>query len=63
MTGSSQTRNSKLAALFFRMELIDAYGTGISKVIEVYENYSIKPNFHIADGVFKVTLPNVNYNN
>lgn len=63
MAGASQTRNPKLATLFFRMELIEAYGTGISKVIDVYEKYNLKPNFYIADGVFKVTLPNVNFSN
>lgn len=29
MLGASQSRNEKLAALFYRMRLIEAYGTGI----------------------------------
>ena len=33
--GASQSRNEKLANLFYRMKLIEAYGTGINKIIRL----------------------------
>jgi ATP-dependent DNA helicase RecG len=39
--GASQTRNKNLAALFYRLKLIEAYGTGISKIISSYENTGV----------------------
>ena len=41
MLGASQSRNEKLAALFYRMRLIEAYGTGISKIISCYKEFSL----------------------
>ena len=37
MMGISVCRNAKLANVFYRLELIEAYGTGIRKIIEAYE--------------------------
>lgn len=59
--GVTVPRNPNLAAIFYRMHLIESYGTGISKIQREYENYSIKPKFETARGVFRVTLPNRNY--
>ncbi len=58
--GASQPRNEKLANLFYRMRLIEAYGTGISKISDCYKNNHIKPSFESAEGVFRVVLPNLN---
>jgi len=33
MIGVSQCRNEKLANIFYRLKLIEAYGTGISKIM------------------------------
>ncbi|MFA5522729.1 MAG: ATP-binding protein [Tissierellales bacterium] len=60
MLGASQTRNEKLAALFYRLKLIEAYGTGISKIISSYRNSELKPVFENVKGAFRVILPNVN---
>lgn len=59
MLGASQPRNEKLAALFYRMNLIEAYGTGISKIMSCYKDHRVKPLFENTDGAFRVTLPNV----
>lgn len=61
MAGASQPRNEKLAALFYRMELIEAYGTGISKISTAYKDCETKPTFKSVDGAFIVTLPNMNF--
>ncbi|MDR1771370.1 MAG: hypothetical protein LBS02_12125 [Hungatella sp.] len=45
MLGASQPRNEKLASLFYKMKLIEAYGTGISKIISCYKGLSIQPKF------------------
>ena len=59
MLGASQTRNEKLASLFYRMKLIEAYGTGISKIISCYKGLPIQPKFENVEGAFRVTLPNI----
>ena len=59
MLGASQTRNEKLASLFYRMKLIEAYGTGISKIISCYKGLPVQPKFENVEGAFRVTLPNI----
>lgn len=59
MLGASQPRNEKLANLFYRMKLIEAYGTGISKIISCYRGLSVQPKFENVEGAFRVTLPNI----
>lgn len=56
--GVSQSRNPHLAAIFYRMKLIESYGTGIEKMRRLYKNESKPPKFETAQGVFKVTLYN-----
>ncbi len=59
MMGASQTRNEKLASLFYRMKLIEAYGTGISKIISCYKEKHVQPKFENVEGAFRVILPNI----
>lgn len=63
MLGASQSRNEKLANLFYRMKLIEAYGTGISKIISCYKGKSEQPAFESVEGAFQVILPNVHARN
>ena len=58
--GVSQSRNPHLVSLFYRMHLIESYGTGISKIQRSYKNELQQPLFETAKGVFRVTLPNQN---
>ncbi|MGN0507303.1 MAG: RNA-binding domain-containing protein [Lachnospiraceae bacterium] len=58
--GVSQPRNSNLAAVFYRMRLIESYGTGIGKIRRTYEKEQNQPEFDTAKGVFRVVLPNCN---
>lgn len=58
MLGASQPRNEKLASLFYRMKLIEAYGTGISKIISCYKGQPVQPKFENVEGAFRVILPN-----
>lgn len=59
MGGVSQSRNSVLANVFYRLELIESYGTGIQRIIESYANYPNKPIFTPAPASFVVVLPKI----
>lgn len=59
--GVSVLRNQYLANVFYRLKLIEAYGTGILKINESYDDYSVKPLIETTDNAFKVTLPNINF--
>ncbi len=58
--GISVCRNFKLANAFYRLELIEAYGTGIIKIMEAYEGTGMTPQIETSDNAFKIILPNLN---
>ena len=62
MLGISIPRNRNLADIFYRLHLIEAYGTGMLKIKECYRDSKIKPTIEISDNAFKITLPNLNFN-
>ena len=59
--GVSVLRNQHLANIFYRLRLIEAYGTGILKINEAYGDYSTKPLIETTGNAFKITLPNSNF--
>ena len=59
--GISVCRNAKLANVFYRLELIEAYGTGIIKIMGAYEGTGMTPRIETSDNTFKIILPNLNY--
>lgn len=61
MLGVSALRNKKLANVFYRLKLIEAYGTGIMKINECYADQAVKPIIEVSNNAFKITLPNLNY--
>jgi len=60
MLGISITRNKNLANVFYRLTLIEAYGTGMPKIMQSYEGFITKPQIEVTDNAFKITLPNTN---
>ena len=60
MIGLSVCRNQNLANVFYRLRLIEAYGTGIRKILNAYEKSEAKPLIETTANAFKVTLPNIN---
>ncbi|GHU77178.1 ATPase AAA [Clostridia bacterium] len=60
MSGYSVCRNSNLAAVFYRLQLIEAYGTGILKMFEAYKSAPKQPKIDVTPNVFKLTLPSLN---
>lgn len=61
MLGVSALRNQHLANIFFRLKLIEAYGTGILKINECYADSTTKPLIEATSNAFKITLPNLNF--
>jgi ATP-dependent DNA helicase RecG len=60
MSGYSACRNSELAEVFYRLQLIEAYGTGIQKIFETYRTSLVQPKIEVTPNVFKMVLPNLN---
>lgn len=60
MGGVSQPRNMVIANVFYRLQLIESYGTGIQKIIESYAGSGSAPFFAPAPASFVVVLPNRN---
>ena len=61
MMGVSVCRNPHLANIFYRLQLIEAYGTGMKKILEAYAGSSMQPQIQTTNNAFKITLPNLNY--
>lgn len=59
--GLSDTRNPNLANIFYRLKLIEAYGTGIKKIYDAYELSGCEPEIITTNNSFKIILPNLNY--
>ena len=60
MLGVSVARNRNLANVFYRLTLIEAYGTGMPKIMRSYGSYAVRPQIEVTDNAFKITLPNIN---
>jgi len=59
--GVSQPRNEKLANVFYRLRYIEAYGTGLRRIMQYYDDFEVKPEITATHGGFMLTLPNMNY--
>ena len=62
LNGVSAQRNKKLCNVFLRLGLIEAYGTGIGRIVESYNGLSVKPDFIPTNNSFRTILPNRNWN-
>ena len=60
MMGVSVCRNPHLANVFYRLQLIEAYGTGMKKIMDAYADSSVQPQIIATHNAFKIILPNVN---
>lgn len=55
--GVSSLRNRNLAAILYRLKLIEAYGTGIPRIFGSYDGLSVKPTIEAGTASFTITLP------
>jgi len=62
LAGVSVTRNEKLAQIFYRLNIIEAFGTGIPRIFGAYENNTVQPEIPVIDGGFLIRIPNMNHN-
>ena len=60
MMGVSVCRNPHLANVFYRLQLIEAYGTGMKKIMGAYTDVPVQPKIMTTNNAFKIILPNVN---
>lgn len=58
--GISLSRNPSLAAVFYHLELVDAYGIGLRRIRLAYRENKQKPLIEVTPDSFKLTLPNRN---
>jgi ATP-dependent DNA helicase RecG len=61
LTGVSVTRNEKLAQIFYRLKIIEAFGTGIPRIFGAYEGSPVGPEIPVIDGGFLIRIPNMNF--
>ena len=59
MLGVSIPRNPKLAEIFYRLHYIEAFGTGVRRILADYAECEEKPQFLVSDNAVKVILPNL----
>lgn len=55
--GSSATRNPKLASIFHRLDYIEAYGSGIPRIIAKYKYQEKQPIIETTENSFFITFP------
>ena len=61
--GISIPRNRIIAGVFFRLHLIERFGTGIRRINESYAGSRVKPIFETTDNTIRITLPVIQENN
>ena len=55
--GSSASRNPKLINIFHRLGLVEAYGSGIPRIMDIYASSSQKPEIMVAPHSFLIRIP------
>lgn len=55
--GISICRNKALADVFYRLGLIEAYGTGLPKIAETYTDSMAKYSIDVTESTFRIILP------
>ncbi len=53
----SVLRNRNLANVFYRLGFVEIFGTGITRIKQIYEEGLIKPDFEVSENTIKIVLP------
>ena len=53
----SVLRNRNLANVFYRLGFVEIFGTGITRIKQLYENGLVKPDFEVSENTIKIVLP------
>ncbi len=55
--GASKCRNERLAFVFYRLKLVESYGTGLRKILNHYPNLKVSDIITVSDHTFRLRLP------
>lgn len=58
----SMLRNPILANVFYRLGIIEMYGTGIKRINDAYQNSLKKPIFEVSENLIEINLPVIETN-
>ncbi|HAD20238.1 MAG TPA: AAA family ATPase [Lachnospiraceae bacterium] len=53
----SVLRNRNLANVFYRLGFVEIFGTGITRIKQLYKEGSIQPEFEVTENTIKMMLP------
>ena len=53
----SVLRNRNLANVFYRLGFVEIFGTGITRIKQLYEEGLKKPDFEVSENTIKIVLP------
>ncbi|MCI5641484.1 MAG: putative DNA binding domain-containing protein [Lachnospiraceae bacterium] len=53
----SVLRNRNLANVFYRLGFVEIFGTGITRIKQLYQDGLIKPEFEVSENAIKIVLP------
>ena len=53
----SVLRNRNLANVFYRLGFVEIFGTGITRIKQLYAEALIKPDFEVSENAIKIMLP------
>lgn len=53
----SVLRNRNLANVFYRLGFVEIFGTGITRIKQVYSEALIKPSFEVSENAIQIVLP------
>ena len=53
----SVLRNRNLANVFYRLGFVEIFGTGITRIKQLYAEGLIKPDFEVSENAIKIMLP------
>ena len=54
----SVLRNRNLANVFYRLGVVEIFGTGVMRIKQLYEDGFSKPDFEVSENSIKIVLPN-----
>ncbi len=53
----SVLRNRNLANVFYRLGFVEIFGTGITRIKQLYAEGLMKPDFEVSENAIKIVLP------
>ena len=53
----SVLRNRNLANVFYRLGFVEIFGTGITRIKQLYESSFVKPRFEVSENAIQIVIP------